>query len=94
MVLRNFLTHPRCTLAAMTMAGDEMAHVNDLDLKLLAHLSSKLRILYSHTDSWVGSNSDEVIRVLGEDNAPSIKFAPVPHAFCICTWTLPLDFDS
>lgn len=82
-VLKNFLTNPQCTLAAMTMAGDEMVHVMELDVKLLAHLRPRLHILYSHTDLWVGSNSDEVIRVLGEDNASRVKFTPVPHAFCI-----------
>jgi hypothetical protein len=81
--LRNFVACAPASRAAMIMAGDEMRLLTDLDTILLTKISSKLRILYSETgDGWVGTNSDEVLRVLGE-HASNVKFAAVPHAFCI-----------
>lgn len=67
----------------MTMAGDELRLLKELDTTLLSQVGSKLRIVYSESgDNWVGTNSDEVIGTLGGP-ASNVKFAPVPHAFCI-----------
>jgi len=83
LVLRNFVACAPASRAAMIMAGDEMRLLTDLDTILLTKISSKLRVLYSETgDGWVGKNSDEVVRVLGEHGS-NVKFTAVPHAFCI-----------
>jgi hypothetical protein len=83
LVLRNFVACAPASRAAMIMAGDEIRLLTDLDTVILTKVGSKLRILYSETgDGWVGTNSDEVLRALGE-HASNVKFAAVPHAFCI-----------
>jgi hypothetical protein len=69
----------------MTMASDEMRSVAELDTGLIVEMRRKLRILYSESgDMWVGNNSDHVIEVLAEPS--HIKFAPIPHAFCLSNY--------
>lgn len=80
--LKDFVASSATSLAAMTMASDEMVFVAELDTTLLVELRQKLRIVYSETgDLWVGTNSDEVIRVMGKPD--HVTFAPIPHAFCL-----------
>lgn len=85
--LHNFLASSATSYAAMTMASDEMVMVAELDTVLLTEMKGKLHILYSETgDQWVGNNSDEVVRVLA--TPARIKFAPIPHAFCLSECSL------
>jgi hypothetical protein len=80
--LKDFVASSSTLHSSMTMASDEMISVAELDTGLLLEVRGKLRILYSASgDLWVGNNSDYVIEVLEEPS--HIKFAPIPHAFCL-----------
>lgn len=67
------------------MAHDEMQTVKALDMELLDALKSRIKWLYGFVDEWVGIHGDELVRHLGREVASqNIRYADLPHAFCIC----------
>ena len=66
------------------MAHDEMQVVKALDVGLLDELKGRIRWLYGLVDEWVGIHGDEVVRLLGREvAAKNLRYADLPHAFCI-----------
>jgi len=66
------------------MAHDEMQTVKALDVELLDELKSRIKWLYGLVDEWVGIHRDELVRHLGREvAAQNIRYADLPHAFCI-----------
>lgn len=66
------------------MAHDEMQAVKGLDVELLDELKGKIKWLYGLVDEWVGVHGDEVVRLLGREvAAKNLRYADLPHAFCI-----------
>lgn len=66
------------------MAHDEMQTVKALDVELLDEFKSRIKWLYGFVDGWVGIHGDDLVRHLGRDvAAQNIRYADLPHAFCI-----------
>lgn len=66
------------------MAHDEMQTVTALDVELLDELKSRIKWLYGLVDEWVGTYGDEIVRHLGREvAAQNLRYAKLPHAFCI-----------
>jgi hypothetical protein len=83
-VIQMLVKSPSSVFAALTMAHDEMQTVKALDVELLDELKSRIKWLYGFVDGWVGIHGDELVRHLGREvAAQNIRYADLPHAFCI-----------
>ena len=83
-VTQQLIKSPSSVFAALTMAHDEMQTVKALDVKLLDELKSRVKWLYGFVDEWVGIHGDELVRHLGREvAAQNVRYADLPHAFCI-----------
>ena len=87
-VLRSFLSCPPAILAALTMAGEEMETIKELDTALFDEMKHKLHIFFAEEDDWVGENKDVILEEM-RDEPHSIRVIHgthgIPHAFCIST---------
>jgi len=83
-IIQKLIQSPSSVFAALTMAHDEMQAVTALDVELLDELKSRIKWLYGLVDEWVGIHGDEVVRLLGREvAAKNLRYADLPHAFCI-----------
>ncbi len=83
-IIQKFIQSPSSVFAALTMAHDEMQAVKALDVELLDELKGRVKWLYGLVDEWVGIHGDEVVRLLGREvAAKNLRYADLPHAFCI-----------
>ncbi|EMD41940.1 hypothetical protein CERSUDRAFT_110493 [Gelatoporia subvermispora B] len=85
-VLRALITCPASVLAALTMAGDEMNTIKDLDVALLQQFRDRIHLFLAEQDDWVGTQKEAILDAFHPD-AESVKIVhdhqDIPHAFCI-----------
>ncbi|TFK36880.1 hypothetical protein BDQ12DRAFT_713826 [Crucibulum laeve] len=86
LVLKILLHSPRSINAALTMAGEEMETIRELDVVLLEEHRHKLFFYFAENDDWVGDQKDNLLRSFHPDTGALniVHGEPdIPHSFCI-----------
>ncbi|KAH7910696.1 hypothetical protein BJ138DRAFT_1087080 [Hygrophoropsis aurantiaca] len=85
-VLQSLLRSPTAIYAALTMAHDEMEHIQQLDQSMLDLYRHQICLYFAETDDWVGEQKEVILNAFKADpGAVRVVHGHrnIPHAFCI-----------